>query len=62
VIKKSARRVLGSLFYARDTKNEGWRTRWRHKKWALERGYVLNFDRSLDSLFGLKNYCSLESN
>ena len=54
VIRKSARRVLGPLFYARDTENGRWWTRWGHKKGDLERALWLNFDRSLDSFFGLK--------
>ena len=54
VFRKSARRVLETCFYARDTVYGRWWTRWRHKKRFLERGYVLNFDRSIDSLFGLK--------
>ena len=61
VIGKSARRVLGPLFYARDTENGRWWTRSRNKKRFVEGPSVLNFDRSLNSLFGLKNIVALST-
>ena len=61
MIKKSARAVLETCFYARDTENGRCWTRWRHKKRFLERPRLLNFDRSLNSLFGLKITVSLRT-
>ena len=58
VIRKSARAPLATCFYVRDTKNGRWWTRSNNKK--IARGPIVsNFDRSLNSLFGLTNTVAL---